>query len=92
MSLVVEIFNKSLELTGRQAVEGVECNRGTARRLRGHALAIGIARGQGKRNGEQAGDTQNSPRAAHAVAPTLLHTHRCGRAFCSLNPSGQGKP
>jgi hypothetical protein len=92
LSFVIEILHKPLELTRRQAVEGVECNGGAARLLRGHALAIGTARGQRKRNSEQAGDTPNSPRAAHAVAPTLLHRHPCGRAFCSLNPSGRGKP
>jgi hypothetical protein len=91
LSFVIEVLYKPLELTRRQAVERVECNGGTARLLRGHALAIGIARGQGKGHGEQASDTPNSPRAAYAVAPTL-HRHPCGRAFCSLNPFGRGEP
>ena len=35
LSLVVEIFNKLLKLTRWQPVEGVECDGGAARLLRG---------------------------------------------------------
>ena len=86
LSFIVEILHKPLELSRRQAVERVECNGGAAWLLRGYALTIGIARDEGERNGEQAGDAPNAPRAANAVTPTPLHRHPYGRAFCSLTP------